>query len=81
MVDWLRGRGKRLCARVACPAWVPGPSTSPLEGHLGEISAAKSSELTASFNSEVSPRQCTRLSCGRLRLAQPACACGDGDFA
>ena len=26
----LRGRRKRLCARVASPAWVPGPSTSPL---------------------------------------------------
>jgi hypothetical protein len=27
---WLRGRWKRLCARVARPAWSRGPSTSPL---------------------------------------------------
>ena len=26
------GRWKTLCARVASPAWVPGPSTSPLDG-------------------------------------------------
>ena len=28
--DWRRGRAKTVCARVAWPAWVPGPSTSPL---------------------------------------------------
>ena len=26
-----RGRWKKVCARVACPAWSSGPSTSPLE--------------------------------------------------
>jgi hypothetical protein len=31
LLVWLRGRGKRLCARVACPAWPCGPSTSPLD--------------------------------------------------
>jgi hypothetical protein len=36
---------------------------------------------TASFDSAVNPRQLTRSSCRRLRLAQPACACGDGGFA
>ena len=35
----------------------------------------------ASFDSVVNPRQLTRSSCGRLRLAQSACACGDGGFA
>jgi hypothetical protein len=27
----LRGRGKTVCARVACPPWSCGPSTSPLD--------------------------------------------------
>ena len=30
LLVWLRGRWKTVCARVAWPAWVPGPSTSPL---------------------------------------------------
>jgi hypothetical protein len=40
-----RGRLGTVCARVAWPAWVPGPSTSPLGGtctgpafcYLGEV--------------------------------------------
>ena len=28
---WRRGRGKTVCARGAHPAWVSGPSTSPLD--------------------------------------------------
>jgi hypothetical protein len=33
--DWLRGRGKRLCARVARPALLCGPSASPLDLCMG----------------------------------------------
>src|SRR5437588_11810886 len=53
-----RGRRKRLCARVASPAWVPGPSTSPLEDaarilRKGEIrirrAKAKTLRLTLPF--------------------------------
>jgi hypothetical protein len=29
--DWLRGRLRTVCARVAWPAWSCGPSTSPLD--------------------------------------------------
>jgi hypothetical protein len=31
LLAWLRGRRKTLCARVPRPAWLPGPSTSPLD--------------------------------------------------
>jgi len=62
-------------------AWGVGRPLNLLEGHLGEISAAKSSELAASFDSVVNSRQQTRSSCRRLRSAQPACACGAGGFA
>ena len=31
---WRRGRWKTVCARVACPAWSSGPSTSPLGATL-----------------------------------------------
>jgi hypothetical protein len=33
---WRRGSGERLWARGACPAWLSGPSTSPLE--VGPVS-------------------------------------------
>jgi hypothetical protein len=42
--SWRRGRGKTVCARVACRAWSSGPSTSPLavmDNHSHHIDPAK----------------------------------------
>ena len=71
-MGWRRGRWERLCARVASPAWVPGPSTSPLGALLDRLSPllvlcllctacdggfAVSGRLVS--NSEAAPRDCT----------------------
>ena len=51
------------------------PLNFTVRSHLGRFSAAKSWE-GASVGSVVCGRWLTRLSCRRLRLAQPVCACG-----
>ena len=77
MRGWLAaaGAGSKVCARVARQALLGGPSTSPLEVTSGKFNAAKSWE-GALVGSMVCARWLTRLSCRRLRLAQPVCACG-----
>jgi len=43
--DWGRGTRERVWARGPCLAWVPGPSTSPLEDATQrEISSGRETE-------------------------------------